>query len=46
MTRSQFQALKNLGNDSELIIKPSDKGGNVIIWSKEEYVKKSAMATE
>ncbi|XP_078525602.1 uncharacterized protein LOC144798546 [Lissotriton helveticus] len=37
ITEDQRQALKGLMNEESIIIKPSDKGGNVVLMSRELY---------
>ncbi|CAH2283313.1 Hypothetical predicted protein, partial [Pelobates cultripes] len=32
------EALKDLQKDANIVIKPADKGGGVIIWKKEKYM--------
>uniref|UniRef100_A0A8C5P7K0 Reverse transcriptase domain-containing protein n=1 Tax=Leptobrachium leishanense TaxID=445787 RepID=A0A8C5P7K0_9ANUR len=37
LTKEENKALKNLQNDSNIVIKPADKGGGTVILSKEAY---------
>ncbi|XP_053576073.1 uncharacterized protein LOC128665863 [Bombina bombina] len=41
LTKSERRALKELINHQELVIKPADKGGNVVIHSQEYYIKEA-----
>uniref|UniRef100_A0A8C5PLH9 Uncharacterized protein n=1 Tax=Leptobrachium leishanense TaxID=445787 RepID=A0A8C5PLH9_9ANUR len=37
LTKEERMALKDLQKDPNIIIKPADKGGGIVIWSKESY---------
>uniref|UniRef100_A0A8C5PKA4 Helix-turn-helix domain-containing protein n=1 Tax=Leptobrachium leishanense TaxID=445787 RepID=A0A8C5PKA4_9ANUR len=37
LTKEERMALKNLQKDPNIIIKPADKGGGIVIWAKEAY---------
>uniref|UniRef100_A0A8C5R1Q4 Reverse transcriptase domain-containing protein n=1 Tax=Leptobrachium leishanense TaxID=445787 RepID=A0A8C5R1Q4_9ANUR len=39
ITKNEFQALKNLGDDKEIVIKKADKGGNIVVLGLEQYKK-------
>ncbi|CAJ0947654.1 unnamed protein product [Ranitomeya imitator] len=39
LSAPDFQALQTLRNDKEIIIKPADKGGAIVIMNKSEYTK-------
>ena len=39
ITKRERQALKRLNNNDEIVIKPADKGGAIVIWKKEDYIK-------
>lgn len=39
MTREEKKALNELTNDEELVIKPADKGGAIVVQDKEKYKK-------
>uniref|UniRef100_A0A8C5QQL5 Reverse transcriptase domain-containing protein n=1 Tax=Leptobrachium leishanense TaxID=445787 RepID=A0A8C5QQL5_9ANUR len=39
ITKIELQALKNLGDDKEIVIKKADKGGNIVVLSIEQYRK-------
>ena len=38
---SDHQALKTLKNRDDVIIKPADKGGAIVVWKKELYLKEA-----
>lgn len=38
LTSAQFKALENLQNDNNVVYKPSDKGGNIVVMSRTQYV--------
>jgi hypothetical protein len=38
LTRKQQQAIKSLQNNKEIVIKPADKGGAIVIWNKTDYL--------
>ncbi|KAM4807737.1 sperm-tail PG-rich repeat-containing protein 2 [Rhinophrynus dorsalis] len=38
LVKDEFKVMKELSINKEIIIKPSDKGGNVVILSEREYV--------
>ncbi|KAM5135054.1 LOW QUALITY PROTEIN: NXPE family member 4-like [Mantella aurantiaca] len=38
LTSKQSQALSDLQHNSSIVIKPSDKGGNIVIMDKDNYV--------
>lgn len=37
LTRTQIQAIKDLKERTDLIIKPADKGGNVVVMTTDQY---------
>ncbi|CAJ0968644.1 unnamed protein product [Ranitomeya imitator] len=37
LTRAQNQAIKELKNMKDIVIKPADKGGNVVLWPADMY---------
>ncbi|XP_056416058.1 uncharacterized protein LOC130357391 [Hyla sarda] len=37
LTREERQSLERLRNLNDVIIKPADKGGNIIVWPREMY---------
>ena len=37
LTKNERDALHDLANDSEIVIKPADKGGKIIIMNREDY---------
>ena len=39
ITKREKQALKSLNNNKDIVIKPADKGGAIVIWKKEDYIK-------
>ncbi|XP_040196440.1 uncharacterized protein LOC120929221 [Rana temporaria] len=39
LSKKQQQALTELTSNSELVIKPSDKGGNVVVMTRIQYIK-------
>ena len=38
ITNTEEQAIKALRNNEQLIVKPADKGGAIVIWPRESYV--------
>lgn len=36
--RAQQETLANITRNDEIIIKPSDKGGNVVVMDKTQYI--------
>ncbi|XP_062619790.1 uncharacterized protein LOC134281322 [Saccostrea cucullata] len=38
LTNEEFQALSNLKNNQNIIIKPADKGGAIVILNREDYI--------
>ena len=38
ISSSEYKALRNLSNNHELVIKPADKGGAVVVWRKDLYI--------
>jgi hypothetical protein len=41
LTMEERQSLKNLGTYEDIIIKPADKGGAIVIMDKTDYIKKA-----
>ena len=41
LTKKLQAALKELKENKDIIIKPADKGGAIVIWSKEQYLKEA-----
>uniref|UniRef100_A0A8C5W849 Helix-turn-helix domain-containing protein n=1 Tax=Leptobrachium leishanense TaxID=445787 RepID=A0A8C5W849_9ANUR len=41
LTKEEKKAIKDLDKDETIIIKPADKGGGIVIWSKEAYNEES-----
>ncbi|XP_077113029.1 uncharacterized protein LOC143768221 [Ranitomeya variabilis] len=41
LTRQQRKALKELGSLKDITIKPSDKGGNIVLWPSSMYEKEA-----
>ena len=41
VTREEREALNNLRNDTSIIIKGADKGSEVIVWGREDYIKET-----
>ena len=39
MSQSEFRALAHLRRRDDIVIKPADKGGAIVVWSKELYLK-------
>uniref|UniRef100_A0A8C5QRW3 Reverse transcriptase domain-containing protein n=1 Tax=Leptobrachium leishanense TaxID=445787 RepID=A0A8C5QRW3_9ANUR len=37
LSKEERMAIKNLQKDPNIIIKPADKGGGIVIWSKKSY---------
>uniref|UniRef100_A0A8C5WHQ7 Reverse transcriptase domain-containing protein n=1 Tax=Leptobrachium leishanense TaxID=445787 RepID=A0A8C5WHQ7_9ANUR len=46
LTIEEKKAIKNLDSDETIIIKPADKGGGIVIWSKEAYNKEALRILE
>ncbi|KAI0984121.1 hypothetical protein GJ496_007890, partial [Pomphorhynchus laevis] len=38
LTKKEHDAIQDLINDDSIVIKPADKGGNVVLWSTDEYL--------
>ena len=41
ITKHEIQSLYQLKTDNDLIIKPADKGGAIVIWPKDSYLKEA-----
>ena len=41
VTREEREALNNLRNDTSIIIKGADKGSEVIVWGRGDYIKEA-----
>ena len=39
ITKEERQALNDLAKDSNIVIKPADKGGAVVVWDRNKYIK-------
>ena len=39
ITAEEHQALQNLRKDTNIVIKPADKGGAVVVWDRQNYIK-------
>ena len=37
MNKDEFSAIQELSNDSEIIIKPADKGGSIVVQNMSDY---------
>ena len=38
LKKSEFQSIDSLQNNPHIVIKPADKGGNIAIMNKENYI--------
>ena len=38
LSKHELQSINELKTDSDLIVKPADKGGAIVIWSKDAYL--------
>jgi hypothetical protein len=38
VSNAEVQAIKNLRNSEQVIVKPADKGGAIVIWPRESYI--------
>ena len=38
MTKGEYQAIKSLKHNSDIIIKPADKGSAIVILDKQSYI--------
>ena len=38
MKKSEFQAIASLKNNPDIVFKPADKGGSILIMTKEDYI--------
>ena len=38
ISKDELQAIHNLKTDNDLIVKPADKGGAIVIWPKDAYL--------
>ena len=41
LTHKQKRALKELRRNEDIVIKSADKGGAIVIWSKQDYIKEA-----
>ena len=41
LTRKEQQALYDLKNDKNIVIKGADKGSAVVVWDREDYIKEA-----
>ena len=41
ITKHEIQSLHQLKTDNDLIVKPADKGGAIVIWPKDSYLKEA-----
>ena len=39
ITKEERHALNSLAKDTNIVIKPADKGGAVVVWDREKYIK-------
>ncbi len=46
LTSNEFKALERLKNRTDIVIKPADKGGCVVVWSRDLYVKEGLSQLE
>ena len=46
LTRKERQALKNLRDDTSIVIKEADKGSGVVVWDREDYLKEASSQLE
>ena len=38
VSNAEKQAIKNLRNSEQVIVKPTDKGGAIVLWPRESYI--------
>lgn len=41
LTIAQREAIKTLANDDTIVIRPADKGGNVVLLDKDKYIREA-----
>ncbi|XP_013868522.1 uncharacterized protein LOC106520812, partial [Austrofundulus limnaeus] len=41
LTREERKAIKELNDNKTIIIKPADKGGAVVVWDRNEYIREA-----
>ena len=41
LTREELNALKSLRNRTDIVIKPADKGGAVVVWDRDMYLEEA-----
>ena len=41
ITKQEIQSLHQLKTDNDLLVKPADKGGAIVIWPKDSYLKEA-----
>ena len=39
LTKKEREAMKELMNDCNIIIKPADRGNEIVIWDKQDYLR-------
>ena len=46
LTSKEWQALYDLKNDKNIVVKCADKGSAVVVWDRENYIKKAEKQLE
>ena len=41
LSSEEMKTLDELNSNTDIIIKPADKGGKIVIWDQNDYIKKA-----